>query len=76
MSWKTLRPIVKERLQSVEGVGKVHDYIRHTAFWVDFLKRHVSEGQVNSWEFTRSSQENEQDAVGGRESTPTSEGRP
>ncbi len=67
MSWATLRPITKERLLSVEGVGQVHDYIRHTAFWVEFLKRHVSEGQVNTWEFTRSSLQNAQDAVGDRE---------
>jgi hypothetical protein len=67
VSWATIRPLVKEHLESVDGIGQVHDYVRHTRFWDEFFKRHVKGGRVNTWEFTRRSMQSAQDSLGGRE---------
>ena len=64
MAWKDLRPIVKERLEGVSGMGEVNDFIRHTRFWTDFLKRHVKDQKVHTWEFTRVSMEEEFEVLG------------
>ena len=55
MSFATVRTEIKTLLESVAGIGKVHDFRRHTRFWDDFFQRHVADGQVNNWEITRRS---------------------
>lgn len=55
MSFATVRTEIKTLLESVSGIGKVHDFRRHTRFWDDFFERHIADGKVNNWEITRGS---------------------
>lgn len=66
MGWKKIRSLIKDRLDSVPGMGRVHDYVRHTKFWSDFFKRHVADGRVNNWEITRTGAPVTQAGTGGR----------
>lgn len=40
-------------LNTIAGIGKVHETLRHTVNWEDFFSRHVKDGRVNNWEITR-----------------------
>jgi hypothetical protein len=65
--WKTIRPLIKEILDGVEGVGRVHDFTRHAAFWDKYLQEFIHEGIVNTWEFTRIAMPNQFDDIGSRQ---------
>lgn len=67
MNWDILRPIIKEKLMAVPGIGKVEDYIRNTTFWADYFKRNVVAQKAHMWEFTRISLPSEFDDVQGRQ---------
>ena len=67
MSWDTIRPLILEKLDAIEGIGQTHDYIRHTRFWSEFFARHVDKGRVNTWEFTRTAMASEFDSLGDRQ---------
>jgi hypothetical protein len=46
---------IKEILESVEGIGKVHDYERHTVDWKTFLSLFTDANhRVNGWTVSRS----------------------
>ena len=53
MSFATIRAEVKTILEAVSGIGRVHDFIRHTTFWNELGKEHTEKQIVNDWEITR-----------------------
>ena len=53
MSFATIRTEIKTILEDVTGIGRVHDFIRHTTFWSEFSKRHTDLQIINDWEITR-----------------------
>lgn len=53
MSFATIRTEVKTILEAVSGIGRVHDFIRHTTFWYELSKKHTEKQIVNDWEITR-----------------------
>ncbi len=53
MSWTTIRPLIETDLKAVTGIGQVHDYLRHTTFWDEYISRHKKDGRINDWEITR-----------------------
>lgn len=63
MSFTSIRAVVKTTLESVSGIGQVHDFRRHTTHWEEFYQRHVKDGRVNNWEITRTATEQELIAV-------------
>ncbi len=68
MAFADVRAAFKALIATVTGIGKVHDYRRHTTFWDEFYARHKSSGQLNNWEITREAAAQEiiavQNAVG------------
>ena len=55
MGLTEIRTEIKNILQSVEGIGKVHDYQRHTVDWKTFLSLFTdANNRVNGWTITRS----------------------
>lgn len=69
MSWATIRPLIEADLKAVTGIGQVHDYLRHTTFWDEYIRRHTKNGLVNNWEITRRSLAQELFAVQNLSST-------
>jgi hypothetical protein len=55
MSLATIRTKIKEILQTVSGIGQVHDYGRWTADWSKFLSAFKSVDKINGWLITRRS---------------------
>ena len=55
MAFADVRDEIETLLKTVVGIGKVHDYRRHTTFWDEYFKRHVKDMRVNNWEITRRS---------------------
>lgn len=53
MAFAAIRDEIKTILEAVDGIGEVHDYVRHTVFWDEYLRDHVKAGQINTWEITR-----------------------
>ena len=54
MSFSTIRAAIKTILENdVDGIGRVHDFLRHTTFWSEMGKRHLDEQKLNDWEITR-----------------------
>lgn len=69
MSWATIRPLIATDLKAVKGIGKVHEYLRHTTFWDEYIERHKEDGRINDWEITRRSLSQELFAVQNLSST-------
>lgn len=69
MTWATVRPLIETDLKAVEGIGAVHDYLRHTTFWNEYYERHRKDGQLHNWEITRRSLAQELFAVQNLSST-------
>lgn len=53
MAFEEVRDAIKTLLEAVDGVGEVHDYVRHTVFWDEYFRDHVDAGKINTWEITR-----------------------
>ena len=53
MAFKEVRDAIKTLLESVDKIGEVHDYVRHTVFWDEYIRDHVKAGELNTWEITR-----------------------
>ena len=53
MSQKLILAEIKTLLESVTGIGNVHDYIRSTYFWSQFFEQHQDGTQVLTWEISR-----------------------
>lgn len=65
MSFADIRREVANVLNSVKGIGEVHEFRRHSTDWEKIFKRHVKNGQLNNWEISRSSVAQEIDNVQG-----------
>ena len=63
MSFADIRAEIVTILKSVDGVGQVHDYIRHTTFWNEYFKNHTKNMQVNTWEVSRRAMNEDVSAV-------------
>ena len=63
MSFTSIRAVVKTTLETVSGIGQVHDFRRHTTHWEEFYQRHTKDGRLNNWEITRTATEQELIAV-------------
>ena len=46
MTFSVIRDEIVTLLESVTGIGKVHDFKRLTKFWDDYFDRHKSGGTV------------------------------
>lgn len=53
MAFKEVRDAIKTLLEPIDGVGEVHDYVRHTVFWDEYFRDHINAGKLNTWEITR-----------------------
>lgn len=51
--YTTISAEIATILKTVSGIGQVHETLRHTVNWEDFLTRHVKNGRVDNWEITR-----------------------
>lgn len=55
MGLAEIRTEIKTILESVEGIGKVHDYERHTVDWKTFISLFTdTDNRINGWTITRS----------------------
>jgi hypothetical protein len=55
MSWATIREAIAADVEDVTGIGQIHEFLRHTTFWDEYIKRHKKDGRINNWEITRRS---------------------
>ena len=63
MAYADIRAEIKTILESVDGVGKVHEFLRHLVFWEKYFEETADKGQLNVWEITRDAAAQEIDAV-------------
>ena len=49
MSVAQIRADIKTKLESIENVGKVSDYRRHTVDWEEIAKNFKEGGRINGW---------------------------
>lgn len=62
MSLATIRTAIKTDLESVSGIGPVHEYIRLAKDWGTVLARFKdSHNKINSWMITREATPGEED---------------
>jgi hypothetical protein len=59
MSEATIRATVKSTLESVSGIGVVHDYMRDSRSATKFINLLTSGGIVNGWMFSRTATHSE-----------------
>ena len=70
MSYLKIRDEIKETVENVDGIGKVHGATRYTNDWAGFYKRfRTDEGDINAWEIQRVEGANEIIAVGNADGT-------
>ena len=69
MSFAIIRNKIKELLEMVVGIGEVHDYRRHAAFWAKYyeLARNDTEQTLINWEITRAAIDDQSAAIGSSE---------
>lgn len=65
MAFAAIRDEIETLLKTVDKIGTVHTYLRHTTFWNEYLQRHVEAGEINDWEITRTATAQELIAVQG-----------
>lgn len=53
MSLDTIRTEIKTLLETVTGIGKVHDYERYTHDWKQYTKFFTKNDKVNVWQIER-----------------------
>lgn len=54
MGLTEIRAEIKNILESVDGIGKVHDYERHTVDWKKFISLFAdTNNRINGWTITR-----------------------
>ena len=53
MSLSLIRTELKTILESVSGIGQVHDYKRYSADWGSYKKLFTKDKKVNEWEIQR-----------------------
>ncbi len=63
MTFATIRAEVKTVLDTVAGIGKTHDFLRHAVFWDDYFTKYKDTDKINAWEISRLSQEEEIESV-------------
>ena len=69
MAFAEVRDEIKTILEAVDGIGEVHDFVRHTVFWNEYLRDHIEAGQINTWEITRTATAQELISVQGSAGT-------
>lgn len=63
MAFSDVRKEIANVLRSVDGIGAVHEYRRHTTTWEKVFERQTSKGRLHNWEITRSAKGQDIDAV-------------
>ena len=53
MGFADIRTEFVTLIKSVSGIGRVHDFIRHSTFLDELFSRHSKGGKINDWEITR-----------------------
>jgi len=53
MSYADIRDEIKLIIEAVPGIGRVHDYRRHTTTWGKIYRDHSKDDRLNNWEITR-----------------------
>lgn len=53
MAFADVRAALVRLLKQVDGIGQVHDYMRHSTTWEEIFKRSEDKGKINHWEVTR-----------------------
>ncbi len=67
MSFATVRDAFIKLLKNVDGIGVVHNRIRHLTFWNKFFEAVNKDGQLSTWEVSRRALAEEIASVGGAE---------
>jgi len=65
MAFAEIRSRIVGLLKTVDGIGEVHDFRRHTTTWETLLSRGRKDFQFSHWEVTRSAARQALDAVEG-----------
>ncbi len=63
MAFSDVRKEIANVLRSVDGIGVVHEFRRHSKTWAEIFERHTSKGRLHNWEITRSAKGQDIDAV-------------
>lgn len=72
MPFAPIRDAFIKLLEKVDGIGQVHNRVRHEVFWDEFIKTANKNGRLNTWEVGRRELVQTIAAVGDAESnTPT-----
>ena len=53
MPYQDVRDEIQSLLSSVAGIGQVHGFRRHSAFWDKYYENALADGTVNIWEISR-----------------------
>ena len=65
MALQEIRNEIKTLLESVDGIGKVHDFERWTVDWKKFLEFFkTADNKINGWVITRSESRESEHAAG------------
>ena len=64
MTFKTVRTELATLINAVTGIGKVHEFIRHSVFLSEYIAQHEKRGKINDWEITRTAFQQELFGVG------------
>ena len=64
MAFSDIRLAVANILKAVDGIGQVHEFRRHSTTWEEIFSRHKKDGQINNWEISRTSFDQQVVAVG------------
>ena len=67
MSFVPIRDAFITLLNTVEGIGVIHNRIRHFTFWDEFFKGTTENNQLSTWEVSRRALAEEIASVGGAE---------
>ncbi|OPX19129.1 MAG: hypothetical protein BZ151_10895 [Desulfobacca sp. 4484_104] len=62
MSYSTIRDYIETQLNTIAGIGVVHDYERWASNWKDLLRLYQSSSKLNGWSITRRSTSEEWEA--------------
>lgn len=63
VAFSDVRKEIANVLRSVDGIGVVHEFRRHSNTWEQIFARHTKKGRLHNWEITRSAKGQEIGAV-------------
>jgi len=53
MTFKTVRTELATLIKTAVGIGRVHEFIRHSRFLDEFIAKTQKDGIINDWEISR-----------------------